>query len=579
MNKLSKGNIFCFFISVKYFSFFKKNRILYYLQHGTSCGMVRSQGTHLPVFSYGRRKKEEKNATVISMTCSASIIARKSNIFDYIPCVGKKRGVLNFSSFSQNGKGGNINSYSLEKNKNGGNQDCDTMKYENGNPDDDYKKGVRTGKNVPNNNLSDVQGEGNDNLSDVQGEGNDNLSDVQGEGNDNLSDVQGEGNDNLSDVQGEGNDSKDILEEDDQDDDNKYAKSFYEIYDDNGDTHDCPQELLKFIRKEHMNIQIKIKCSSPRNLKKTDVQNVINDMFQEEGVEERPIEKGKERHIKSGQEAEEDNPEIYYLNSNFKKFNYPDRNVLWPNPLVYNHRLQPFVLEKKKNEDNVTFEIDKKHIEINKNRLQNLWCYSSSYGVDWNTLDALFLNYKNKKEEHLNEWEMNKNKIMLYASKVAKRKLIKSRKQLLDNLGIDYSNNIYANYDDIHEVNSIDVDDEQMTEYNLLFPRSIFRNWTRTLYFYWKDRYMHYYEDTLCDYLKGEVVDLQLLREQNERNLNLSKKKMMREHSFRLKPIKGSNLYVTRYVPKGRKKAKVNVDHFDLTGVGENIYDTAQKEN
>ncbi|EUD65039.1 hypothetical protein C922_04550 [Plasmodium inui San Antonio 1] len=342
----------------------------------------------------------------------------------------------------------------------------------------------------------------------------------------------------------------------------QHAKSFYEIYDDHGDTQDCPHELRRFIRKEHMDVKIKIKCSSPRNLNKRDVQNVIGEMLQ-----------GGEA-ADSGGAAGQGNSEMYYLNSNFKKFNYPDRNVLWPNPLVYNHRLQPFLLERQKDEESDTFDMNKKHIEVNKRRLQNLWCYSSSYGVDWNTLDALFLNFKNEKEEHLRKWEENKNSIMMYASRVAKRKLIMSRKKLLDNLGIDYSSNVYANYEDTGEVDETYIEDDQEVEYNLLFPRSVFRK----LYFYWKDRYMHYYEDTLCDYLKGEVVDLQLLREQNERNLHLSGKKMIRKHSFSLRPVKGSNLYVTRYVPKGRRRVRTNADQFDLEGVGENIYNTAQKD-
>lgn len=66
---------------------------------------------------------------------------------------------------------------------------------------------------------------------------------------------------------------------------------------------------------------------------------------------------------------------------------------------------------------------------------------------------------------------------------------------------------------------------------------------------------MHYYNNTLCDYLKGEIVDLQLLREHNERNLNLSNKKMLNKHSFSLKLVKGSNLYIQRYIKK--KKIKV----------------------
>lgn len=61
---------------------------------------------------------------------------------------------------------------------------------------------------------------------------------------------------------------------------------------------------------------------------------------------------------------------------------------------------------------------------------------------------------------------------------------------------------------------------------------------------------MHYYHNTLCDYLKGEIVDLQLLREHNERNLNLSNKKMMNKHTYNLKPVTGSNLYITRYIKR-----------------------------
>ncbi|ANQ06231.1 Uncharacterized protein PCOAH_00005660 [Plasmodium coatneyi] len=377
-------------------------------------------------------------------------------------------------------------------------------------------------------------------------------------------------------------DDQDDVDRDDVDRDNveQYAKSFYEIYDDHGDTQDCPHELRRFIRKEHMEVKIKIKCSSPRNLNKLDVQNVIGEMFLGGDATDsgNDVTNSGSDATDSGEETHQDNAEIYYLNSNFKNFNYPDRNVLWPNPLIYNHRLQPFLLERRKDEDSNTFDMNKKCIEVNKRRLQNLWCYSSSYGIDWNTLDALFLKFKCQKEEHLSKWEENKNSIMIYASTVAKRKLIKSRKKLLDNLGIDYSNNVYANYEDTGEVQETFMEDDQDVEYNLLFPRSVFRKWTRTLYFYWKDRYMHYYEDTLCDYLKGEIVDLQLLREQNERNLHLSGKKMMTEHSFSLRPVKGSNLYVTRYVPKEKRRVRTNADQFDLTGVGENIYNTSQKE-
>ncbi|KYO02065.1 hypothetical protein PRSY57_0405800 [Plasmodium reichenowi] len=379
--------------------------------------------------------------------------------------------------------------------------------------------------------------------------------------------------------------------EDEEDD--KYIKSFYEMYDNNKDTYDCPKELMRFIIKEHMNVKIKIKCSSPRNMKKSDIKNIIKNMFeksninQQNNINKADIHNGKnEIHNNTN----EKNYDIYYLSSNFKNYNYPDRNVLWPNPLVYNHRLQPFILKKekeqnvndmnnKKNRNNLNdnFEKDKENIERNKKRLENLWSYSSSYGIDWNTLDELFLNYKTKKNEHQNEWEKYKSNIMMYASKVCKRKLINSRKKLLNELNIDYSNNIYANYDDRSIKNEQINLDEDNTEYNLLLPRSIFRKWTRTLYYYWKDKYMHYYHNTLCDYLKGEIVDLQLLREHNERNLNISNKKMINKHTYNLKPVTGSNLYITRYI-KRKNNNEENDDTFDLTGVGENIYNTVKRE-
>ncbi|SBT31113.1 conserved Plasmodium protein, unknown function [Plasmodium ovale wallikeri] len=370
-------------------------------------------------------------------------------------------------------------------------------------------------------------------------------------------------------------------DEEESDDADMYAKSFYEIYNDDKDTYDCPEELLKFIRKEHMNVKIKIKCSSPRNMKKSEVKSVIKGMFKESEMgneDEQPMQQqGDDCDSGYGTSTDADSP-AYYLNSNFKSFSYPDRNVLWPNPLVYNHRLQPFILRRKKDVSHNDFEHDKRNIEINKKRLENLWCYSSSYGIEWNTLDALYLHYKSLKTEHLNEWEKNKNKIMLYSSKVAKRKLINSRKELLNKLNIDYTNNVYANYSDTEDISECNLDDDN-TEYNLLLPRSVFRKWTRTLYFYWKDRYMHYYSNTLCDYLKGEVVDLQLLREHNERNLNLRRRKMLSKHSFGLEPVKGSNLYVRRCV-KGKMEMAKDDDEsiFDLTGVGECIYDSVKKD-
>ncbi|KJP88342.1 hypothetical protein AK88_01958 [Plasmodium fragile] len=524
MNNLRKGIFFCFFKSEKCFSFCAKRSREHVQLVGRKAGGD-FRGARVREFATGR---EEEVVTKLSRSrrIGRAIEPRSSTRFT-APGEVSFRGVAHYSSV--------------------GETEASTLGVE----AQQQREGVDRGA------ISDV-----DVRCGLSVRSNGARNDEETGQRDSQDDPQKGKDDEQDNV-----DENDVDQDDvDRDDVDQYAKSFYEIYDDNGDTQDCPHQLRRFIRKEHMEVKIKIKCSSPRNLNKRDVQNVIGDMF--DGGNEAGNE------ADSGEEANQDNEDIYYLNSNFRKFNYPDRNVLWPNPLVYNHRLQPFLLERKKDEDSKTFEMNKKNIEVNKRRLQNLWCYSSSYGVDWNTLDALFLNFKHKKEEHLNKWEENKNSIMMYASRVAKRKLIMSRKKLLDSLGIDYSSNIYANYEDTGEVQETYMEDDQEVEYNLLFPRSIFRN----LYFYWKDRYMHYYEDTLCDYLKGEVVDLQLLREQNERNLHLSGRKMMREHSFSLRPVKGSNLYVTRYVPKGKRRARTNTDQFDLTGVGENIYNTAQKE-
>lgn len=382
--------------------------------------------------------------------------------------------------------------------------------------------------------------------------------------------------------------------------DDKYIKSFYEIYNDDKDTYDCPYELLRFIKKEHINVELKIKCSSPRNLKKKDVENVIVDMFKSSENVETNNEKKQEKNDNRVNRDEADNVDnvgnadnngsekfkeenVYFMKSRFKEFDYPEKNVMWPNPFVYNHRLQPFILKKEINGSNESFEKNKQIIEANKNRLENLWNYSSSYGICWDWLDELFLNYQKKRTEHLNEWENNKTQIMLYASKVCKRKLIKSRKELLDKLHIDYSNNIYKNYDENENMNSINLEEDDQTEYNLLLPRSIFRKWTRTLYFYWKDRYMHYYNNTLHDYLKGEIVDKQLLREHNERNLNLKNKKMLENHSYDLRKVKGSNLYITRFIKNKNKKQeneneKSKEYEFDFTGIEQSIYDTTTEK-
>lgn len=175
-----------------------------------------------------------------------------------------------------------------------------------------------------------------------------------------------------------------------------------------------------------------------------------------------------------------------------KWLQYPEPNVLWPNPLLHNHRLQPFtcaagtssqvsrpspsrkgdVVEDAPGElgtpadgDNKTFHgsphMNKLQLHLNRLRLEQLWKYSSVHGTSWDEIDEVYLNFKRLLQQRQQRWEARKQQLLEYSGVVCARRLRAQRLEFVKSAGVDLTA----------------LDEE--TREQLLVPRSLFRRMTR----------------------------------------------------------------------------------------------------
>lgn len=172
-----------------------------------------------------------------------------------------------------------------------------------------------------------------------------------------------------------------------------------------------------------------------------------------------------------------------------KWLQYPEPNTLWPNPLLHNHRLQPFTcvaggasakpatgqegeIPKVLNEGIDTgnddaqilpggHDINKLQLHLNRLRLEQLWKYSGVHGISWDEIDEVYLSFRKEQQRRQKQWESRKQQILEYAGVVCARRLREQRLQFVKSAGAD-----------------LDSLDEETRE-QLLVPRSLFRRMTR----------------------------------------------------------------------------------------------------
>ncbi|KAL8441616.1 hypothetical protein Emag_007017 [Eimeria magna] len=243
-----------------------------------------------------------------------------------------------------------------------------------------------------------------------------------------------------------------------------------------------------------------------------------------------------------------------------KWLQYPEPNVLWPNPLLHNHRLQPFTWANPASPEHPAqsltaadetgtgsgsgaeaasreaAEMEKVQLRLNRLRLEQLWKHSGVHGVSWDEIDELFIKYKQQQQERQQLWESRKQQLLEYAGLVCSRRLRAQRIQYLKGAGVE-----------------LEALDEETKE-QLLVPRSLFRRATRRcavyrlsslrptqvlaesddthffcccclllrLFYKWHDEYFAPWRPGgLQSVLKAYVTSRMLQRETNERFLHL----------------------------------------------------------
>ncbi|KAL8269665.1 hypothetical protein Esti_006420 [Eimeria stiedai] len=221
-----------------------------------------------------------------------------------------------------------------------------------------------------------------------------------------------------------------------------------------------------------------------------------------------------------------------------KWLQYPEPNVLWPNPLLHNHRLQPFTWTNPASPERAgqpptaasetdtslgsaagaasreAAEMEKVQLRLNRLRLEQLWKHSGVHGVSWDEIDELFIKYKQQQQERQQRWESRKQQLLEYAGLVCARRLRMQRLEFVKSAGVE-----------------LETLDEETKE-QLLVPRSLFRRLTRRLFYKWHDEYFAPWRPGgLQSVLKAFVTLRMLQRETNERFLHLP---------FPPQPVRGS---------------------------------------
>ncbi|CBZ51435.1 conserved hypothetical protein [Neospora caninum Liverpool] len=201
-------------------------------------------------------------------------------------------------------------------------------------------------------------------------------------------------------------------------------------------------------------------------------------------------------------------------------FQYPDPNTMWPNPLLHNHRLKPFVRPRPSLGAGVDEEqsserrrgageaeaaaLEDKQLRVNKHRLEHLWKFARSYGVAWDELDEVYIHFMQMKRTREERWEEHRTDLLQYAAVVAAREVREKRKKEIAEAGVDL-----AAVQPEHR--------EQMC-----LPRSLHRKETRRLFFEWRRSYLGPWRPGGLQKLMKAVVTLRMLqRETNERFLFL----------------------------------------------------------
>ncbi|KAL8454438.1 hypothetical protein Emed_000159 [Eimeria media] len=237
-----------------------------------------------------------------------------------------------------------------------------------------------------------------------------------------------------------------------------------------------------------------------------------------------------------------------------KWLQYPEPNVLWPNPLLHNHRLQPFTWASPASQAHAaepptaaeaaskeTVEMEKLQLRLNRLRLEQLWKHSGVHGVSWDEIDELFIKYKQQQQERQQRWESRKQQLLEYAGLVCSRRLRAQRIEFVKNAGVD-----------------LEALDEETKE-QLLVPRSLFRRATRRLFYKWHDDYFAPWRPGgLQSVLKAYITLRMLQRETNERFLHLP---------FPAASVKGS----TRGEPKASLSAAPSQDSSTVAVAGANL--------
>ncbi|KFH00093.1 hypothetical protein TGVAND_220200 [Toxoplasma gondii VAND] len=238
---------------------------------------------------------------------------------------------------------------------------------------------------------------------------------------------------------------------------------------------------------------------------------------------------------------------------------YPEPNALWPNPLLHNHRLKPFLhparreqgsgeaaeSERKRlsGEEADAAALEAKQLRMNKHRLEHLWKFARSYGMSWDALDEVYIRFVQLKRSREAQWEAKRGEILQYAAVVAAREVREKRKKEIEEAGIDL-----AAVQPEHR--------EQM-----LLPRSLYRKETRRLFFEWRRSFLAPWRPGGLQKLMKAVVTMRMLqRETRERFLFLDEERSKRREEREEEQARLEEELVTLL----QRQAKNGVANLDL---------------
>ncbi|CDJ63118.1 Chromosome III, complete sequence, related [Eimeria necatrix] len=294
-----------------------------------------------------------------------------------------------------------------------------------------------------------------------------------------------------------------------------------------GDLSDCPPALHEFVFTNPNPFPFSV---DPETLEASQVKEVVNLL----------LGSNHSTHIRDNVYSERSrwcSEAVSQTDPGERWLQYPEPNVLWPNPLLHNHRLQPFTCTstdavgpvqavsgskhaEKVDKDatsvrhapsdgvedvsNHSARINELQLRVNKIRLEQLWKHLGVYGTSWDEIDEVYLRFRQQLQRRKERWDSRKQQILEYAGVVCSRRVRAQRAEFLKSAGVELEA----------------FDDE--TKEQLLVPRSLFRRATRKLYYKWHDAYFAPWRPGgLQSVLKAHVTLRMLQRETNERLLHL----------------------------------------------------------